>query len=407
MVSLSMHVLLLFDLKIQCDQQIIVQVPSNPPNNYFFDAHKMIISRAPELAMLMHVHRASSTEIDRLTMFWPIGYFDETAFAMCLRYLYSDAVLTVDQLETCTHLGTNQNINEWRSSQLMFTIVYWLGGLILQAEAVAAQAEAIVSGLMNFDIIGVALNAATDLYDHEIFGGDRSPADTTATHRYRKSVPYPAADPVANQVTPNGDAPAPDASPLTRRRKMFEAAGKLGTRLNELIFGFIASNITFKDFQLDTTLNQTLIKPLLPMTCELSDRYRPQVPVQSIQFGQLPTRQPSNPVRPLSTRNRYTSYIMLNLPFGNLKEAIAIMRRVAKERKVEDVWVKEFAEKVIAEREVRREIVNDSSSVSDEERIARMDVWRVTGYEESVVEGADMGEWDIMGGCSVKWAQHD
>lgn len=400
MISLSLHLLSLFDLQIQCDQQIMVQVPKPTPDNFYFEGHKLILSRAPLLGSLMYSNYTRGNEGGRVTIFWPTGYFNEGAFVMALRYLYSDTVLSIDEIETLTHAGGNQHITRWRASQLMYTITYWLAGLILEAEAVAHQAEAIVRGLVNFDIIGIALTASTELCDHELFGGYRNPQDTPMTHRYRNFTGCPPAEPPVD-----GDLDLANSGPLGHRRKMFETAGRLGAKLTEIIFGFIASNITFKDFQLDTTLDQTIIKSLLPITRELAEHYR-QVPVQTLQFGQFPPQQPAIPVRTLSMRNRYTSYIMLNLPFGNLKEAVKVMRKAAKDQKVEDIWVKEFVGKVIAEREARREIVNLSTSVSDAEQFANMAVWRVVGYEETVVEDVETGEWDVEAECAPEWAIH-
>ncbi len=400
MVSLSVHLLCLFDLKIRCDQEIMVHVPGTSAYHCYFDAHKIIMFRSPMLALSMHDNTASGNENGSVNVFWPTAYFNQIAFAMCLRYLYSDTVLSIDDIEAFTDRGASQHIAQWRGCQLMFTIAYWLGGLILRADAVATQAESIVHGLINFDIIGIALDVATDLCDHELSGGERNPNDTPLTHRYRNFESYPAAFP------PDDVSVLADPFPLDHRRKMFEIAGKLGARLNEMIFSSIAANITFKDFQLDTTLEQTLVKHLLPITRELADHYRPLAPVQTLQFGQFPPQQAANPTRNLSMKNRHTSYIMLNLPFGNLKQAVAILRKAAKASKVEDIWVKDFVKKVIAEREARRHIVIRSVSVSDEEQQANMAVWRVVGYEESVVEDEATGEWDLQAECSDSWARY-
>lgn len=68
--------------------------------------------------------------------------------------------------------------------------------------------------------------------------------------------------------------------------------------------------------------------------------------------------------------------------------------------------MRELVEKVIAEREVRREIVNRDPAVSEEEQRANMAVWRVLGYEERVVEKDEegVGEWDVEASCSEEWA---
>lgn len=379
MISLSLHLLYFFNLKIQCDQQIMVDVPGAVLTQYYFDAHKMIISRSPMLALLMHFNTTNEDENGKLTLSWPTRFFNQEAFAMCLRHLYSDTVLSIDEIEDSTQLGGNQPISDWRSSQLMFTITYWLGGFILEAPAITHQAHAILHNLLNFDIIGVALAAATDLCDHQLYGGEHIPVDNGLQD---------------------------DHTPLGHRRKMFIAAGKLGTKLKEMIFTFIATNIVFEDFQLDTTLHQRLVRMSIPVTRELRSHYSPHVPVQTLQFGQVPPQQAPVPTRPLSMKNRYTSYIMLNIPFPLLKEAVTIMRTAAKTDKTnEDISIKHFIQKVIAEREVRRDILNRSTSVTDAEQKANLAVWGVVGYEEMVVEegGEETAEWSVETECSEEW----
>ena len=363
-----MHLLSLFDEKIYCDQQIMVHVPGAPPTNYYFEAHKMVISRSPLLAVLLYANAVSGNESNSLTLFWPYKLFYQTAFTKALRYLYSESVLSVDEIESMTYSGGSQHISQWRSSQLMFTIAYWLGGLVLQAEAVARQAETIARCLINFDTIGTALAATADLCDHRLSIDERDQEDI---HHLR----------------------------------MFEIAETLSFKLYDISFGFLASSITFEDFQLDTTLEQTLVKPLLPLTRSLADHYHPRIPVQTIQFGQLPPEQATFPVRTLNSKDRQTSYIMLNLHFWALREAIAVMRRAAKDRKVEDIWVKQFVEKIVGERETRRGIVLRDPGVSVEEQKAHMDVWRVVAYEESVVTDEETGEWDVVAECSEEWAR--
>jgi hypothetical protein len=375
MISLSLHLLSLFDLGVYCDQQVVVDVPGPTPITHSFEAHKIVISRSPMLAMLMHLNAASAIETGRLKLLWPSTYFHQTAFAMCLRHLYTENVLSIDEIESSTYGGANHHITHWRTDQLMFTITYWLGGIILQADAVARQAEIIACNLIKFDIIGLALNAAIELCNR---------GRTEAFH--------------------NEELRVAGSHSLVHRRKMFDAARLLGTKLKEIVFGIIATNTTFKDFQLDTTLEQTLVRSYLPRTRELAEHYRPRVPVQTLQFGQFPPQQAPNAARVPSIRIRHTSHIMLNIPFAVLKEAVTTMRRVAKNCKEEDVHVKAFFQKVVAEREARRELVNLSPSVSDEEQKANMAIWSVVGYEESVAENEETGEWRLVAECSEEWA---
>jgi hypothetical protein len=375
MISLSVHLLSLFDLRVYCDQQVVVHVPGPTPIDHSFEAHKIVLSRSPMLAMLMHLTGASGNESGRVKLLWPFACFNPTAFALCLRHLYTDNVLSIDEIESSTYRGANHQITQWRIDQLMFTIIYWLGGVIIQASAIAHQAETIVCNLIKFDIIGVALNVAIDLCNH---------GRTEAFH--------------------NDELLVTGIFALDHRRKMFQAARLLGTKLKEIVFGIIATNTTFKDFQLDTSLEQTLVRPYLPRTRELADHYRPRVPVQTLQFGQFPPRQAPNGARAPSMRIRHTSHIMLNIPFVVLKEAFTTIRRVAKNCKEEDVHVKEFFQKVVAEREARRELVNLSASVSDEEQKVNMAIWGVVGYEESVAENEETGEWGLVAECSEEWA---
>jgi hypothetical protein len=321
------------------------------------------------MASLMHSDATWGNESNAVTIFWPTKYFHETAFSMALRYLYSDSVLSAGQVQNFTHHIANHNIMEWRASQLQFAIVYWLGGLILQAQAVADRAEAIVHGLIAFDIIGFALALSFDLLNVEILGGE---------HEH--------------------EAYNPDQE---LRVKISDYAEKLGWRLYEMIFTFIASQTTFQDFQLDTTLHQDLIKPLLPITPDLINHYHyhhHQLPIETIQFGQLPPQQPPNPAQPLATS--CTSAIMLNLPFAKLRAAITLLRTVATERHQEDASVKDFTTKVVAERETRRRIVKNDPSVSEEEKRANLAVCGALGYQERVVEVGEVGDWAVK----AEWA---
>lgn len=80
------------------------------------------------------------------------------------------------------------------------------------------------------------------------------------------------------------------------------------------------------------------------------------------------------------------------------------MRKAAREAKKEDVWVREFVARVVALREERRDVVNRSVSVSDEEQHANMAEWGVVGFEESLVEDEETGEWGVVAECSAEWA---
>ena len=366
MIPLYTYLLSLFDYKLACDQQIDVHIPGPSASQFSLDAHKMIICRSPLLAKLVHSNAINGLQNSSINLFWPINYFNQTAFIQAFRYLYSNIVLSIDDIEEMTFEGPTHHVRDWRASQLMFTIGYWLGGLILQAAPVVEQAEDIALNLLNFDIIGTALAAATLLRDHDYTRDDHNNA-------------------------------------IDHHQSLYTVAETVGVRLQNMIFAFIAENITFKDFQLDTNPHQTLVEPLFPVRQGLIDHYRPQVPVQTLQFGQFPPQQAAVPVQQFSMSDSHTSYIMLNVPFPVLKEAVPVMRKVAQQCLVDDAWVKDFFKKVVAEREVRRMVAHVDSTVSDAEQHVNMDVWGVIGYEETVEDGVD-GEWHLEAECTDEWA---
>ncbi|ERF76776.1 hypothetical protein EPUS_02315 [Endocarpon pusillum Z07020] len=366
MIPLYMYLLSLFDYKLACDQQIDVHVPGPSPFQFSFDAHKVIICRSPLLAMLVHSNAINGLQNSSINLFWPVNYFNEAAFIQAFRHLYSNAILNSKDIEEMTFEARTRPAPDWRASQLMFTISYWLGGLILQADPVVEQAKSLVLNLLNFDIIGTALTAATLLRDHDYTRDEHNNA-------------------------------------IANHQSLYTVAETVGVRLQNMIFAFIAENIIFKDFQLDTNPHQTLVRPLFPVRQGLIDHYRRQVPVQTLQFGQLPPQQVAGPAQQFSMDDSHTSYIMLNVPFSVLKEAVPVMREVAEDCLVDDALVKDFFKKVVAEREVRRWVANTDRTVTDAEQFANMDVWGVIGYEETVEDGEN-GEWYLSAECSDGWA---
>ncbi len=365
MIPLYTYLLNLFDYKLGCDQGIDVYVPGHSPSQFSLNAHKMIICRSPLLAKLVQANVINGLPFSSINIFWPVKYFSETAFIQAFRYLYSNTVLSIDNIEEMTFEGPTHHVRDWRASQLMFTISYWLGGLILEANPVVEQARGIVRNLLNFDIIGTALAAATLLREHDYTMDEHNNA-------------------------------------VSNDQSLYQVAEGVGVELQNMLFTFIAENITFKDFQLDTDITQTLVKPLFPVRQGLIDHYHPQVPVQTLQFGQFPPQQAAAPVQQFSMQDSHTSYIMLNVPFRVLEEAVPVMRGVARKRGVADAWVREFFEKVVTEREVRRVVANLDSTVSDVEQFANMDVWGVIGYEEAVEDGEN-GEWYLETECAEEW----
>lgn len=366
MIPLYMYLVSLFDHKLGCDQQIDIHVLGTSAFQVSFDAHKLIICRSPLLARLVHSNAINGLQNSSINLFWPFSYFNQTAFIQAFRHLYSNMVLSIEDIKALTLEGRTRPPPDWRNSQLKFAIAYWLGGLILQADLVVEQAEKIVCNLLKFDIIGTALTASTLLREHEYTRDDHNDA-------------------------------------IGNHQSLYTVAETVGVRLQEMIFAFIAGNIVFEDFQLDTNPNQTLVEPLFPVRQGLIDHYRAQAPVQTLQFGQFPPQQAAVPVQQFSMEDSHTSYIMLNVPFSVLKEAVPVMRAVAKDFLVDDALVKDFFKKVIAEREARREVANLDITVTDEEQFANMDVWGVIGYEEAVEDGVD-GEWYLEAECSEEWA---
>lgn len=393
-VPLSIHLLFLLDLKIQCDQQIIVQVPNHVHRIYRFEAHNIILSRAPLLALLLYSERPEGEEGRSINLSWPIGHFSETAFSMALRYLYSDVVVTIDEVRTFTLTATNQQqITNWRSSQLIFTVVYWLTGLLLQAEAIGRQAEAIMSSIVDFDVIGVAVDIANQLRKLDDLAGQGSPAGHM----------YPTANSSNGPIAIEGPDEA-DSSSLRHRRLINHAAASLGNRLYELIFTFFATTTTFESFRLDSSIDQTLIRPLFPITPDVAAHYRSQMPVSSIQFGQFLPQQPTaaHPEpSPQSVGTSHTSHILLNLQFLDLKAAITIMRRVAKDRQVDERLVKDFVRIIIAERHTRRHLAKDDPTISSDERRLNPALWAGIENEELIIDGN--GDGDGSNTTSAEW----
>lgn len=366
MLSLHTYLLSLFDGKVGCDQQIDVHVPGLSPSQFSINAHKTIICRSPLIENLVNSNAINGLQNSSIHLFWPVNDFDQTAFIQALRYLYSDTVLSIDNIKEMTFEGPTHRVCDWRASQLMFTIGYWVGGLILEADPVVKQAKGIIRNLLDFDIIGTALAAATLLREHEYSMYDHNDA-------------------------------------IDNQQSLYTVAEGVGVELQDMLFACMAENITFKDFQLDTDITQTLVKPLFPVRQGLIDHYRPRVPVQTLQFGQFPPQQAAVPAQQFSMKDSHTSYIMLNVPFPVLQEAVPIMREVAKKRQVADGWVKDFFQKVVDEREVRRQVANVDSTVSDEEQYANMEEWGVLGWEEAVEDGEN-GEWGLDFECSEEWS---
>lgn len=380
MNHLATYLVRIFDEQIQCDQRIVVDVPSTPPTSYPFEAHKLIVPRSAVLATIMEGNELRGDRGESIHIAWPLRQnFVPHAFSMALRNVYSDQLLSIDDIERFTWLGANTHIRLWRISQLWYTITYWLAGLTMRTVEVERQAEQIAVGLLNWDTIGHALSAAYDLCNQpDLVDG-----------------PEQAGPLIYGPIHPN--EAIQHINPIGHREKMLEMAVKVGNVLKTMIYSFWTKQVNFQGFHLDTTLEQTVIKPLFPLTRECIDYYRPRVPVRTIQFGQFPI-QPQAPeqVRYLSQGDRTISNIMLNLPLADLKEAVNVLKAEGAQRGVAGLLVKNFVKNVVAEREIKRRIVLNSRSVGREERLADGAAWEAVGYKESVLEGDFPEQWEVV-----------
>ncbi len=380
MNPLVTYLVRIFDERIQCDQQIVVAIPSTPPDSYLFQAHKIILPRSAILATIMEGNELRGNRGESIHIAWPSRKnFVPHAFSMALRCLYSDQVLSIDDIERFTCFGANQYIYLWRISQFWYAVTYWLAGLTMRTVEVERQGEQIVVDLIDWDTIVHALSAAYDLRDQPDLVGGSEPAGPLI---YGPVLPTEAISHINH---------------IGHREKMLELAVKVGNALKTMIYNFWTKQINFQEFHLDTTLEQTIIKPLFPLTRECIEHYRPRVPVRTIQFGQFPI-QPQAPeqARYLSQADRTISNIMLNLPLADLKEAVNVVKAEGASRGVAGLLVRDFVKSVVAEREIKRRIVRNSRSVGREERLAGGAEWEAVGYKESVLEGDIPEQWEVV-----------
>ena len=102
------------------DQQIVIDVSSNPSYSYPIQAHKAIISRNDVLTALMQGNEPRQNEGENIHIAWPARRnYDPRAFSAAVRYLYNDEVFSIEKIEQITWLGEHQHIHH---SQIAFVM---------------------------------------------------------------------------------------------------------------------------------------------------------------------------------------------------------------------------------------------------------------------------------------------
>jgi hypothetical protein len=377
--------------------------PHLRPFGYF--AHGIIMARSPTLRQdmrrQMHSHR-----IERMIVISPDWYIQPQGFEAVLRYLYTESLLTKQEVEQMSCIGAPENGTPTRDYQHYVLLSYWMAGLILRLPVVADRAVQLVQETMHWDVLEVVFQQALIL-------GERASNPTTDLLTTQPNTPGSSRAGTASAPSSQNLARTPfspssaDFVPTaylnaTQDFRYPTINAMMSKEIKRIVYEFISQYVDLSNFETDDPSNPAILKSYLPETREYSNssRYPFNPALAAIRFGDLPlteettTSGTATSAIPRSTE-QVASAVLLNLKYADLCEFCMVLKNRALRKPTEGStcdWIK----KIVAEREKRRCMVLNSKTVSNHERLANGPAWNVVGYEE-YVETTDMpvGEWEL------------
>jgi hypothetical protein len=377
--------------------------PHLRPFGYF--AHGIIMARSPtlrqEMRRQMHSHR-----IERMIVISPDWYIQPQGFEAVLRYLYTESLLTKQEVEQMSCIGAPKNGTPAQDYQHYVLLSYWMAGLILRLPLVVDRAVQLVQETMHWDILEVAfqqalileeraLNPTTDLLTTQPNTPGSSRAGT-ASAPSSQNIPRTPFSPSSADFVPTAYLNA------TQDYRYPTINAMMSREIKRIVYEFISQYVDMSNFVTDDPSIPTILKSYLPETHEYSNcsRYPFNPALAAIRFGDLPfaderkTSRTAKPANPRSTE-QVASAVVLSLKYADLCEFCTVLKYRTLRQPTEGStcdWIK----KIVAERERRRCKVLNSKTVSNHERLANEQAWNVVGYEE-YVEATDrpVGEWEL------------
>lgn len=380
---LMAHLTALFDSGSLSDWRIIVHNPDKAFEPMCLDVHGAVISRNVALnAYMMQRTRgqskSKSKSSNEILIEWPDTFIHPSSFNYAIRYIYNEMVLSKEEVERMTFPGHTGS--SWRHLQLHFSLSYYLSGYMLGLGSIVKQGRELVRSFIDWQSLETAMNWAVDYRPKHPEGTDTIGVPMSRTTSGMTQYSDQTSSSRSRGAMSGSDSYQLKTSPAGLPLVISQAASSL---LLELVVRFLADNVSFESFVLDTSVRTTEMKPRLPVTNEVASGQHPppNTALQAISFGEFPgTAALANSSQDSLHQNYVTSIAFLNLPSEQLNGLFVLLQRR------NDPRAYEFAKQVVADRENLRLQTLRSKSIHNQERENNMSDWSNAGFQEFIHE---------------------
>jgi hypothetical protein len=386
------------------DWSIEVSGPFPHPEPIGYLAHGMIMARSPtlrqEMRRKMHSHR-----MERIVVISPDWPIQPQGFEAVLRYLYTENLLTKQEVEQMFRIGGPENGMLTGGYQHHVVLSYWMAGLILGLPLVTHRAVQLVQETMDWGILELAFQQALILEERALNPTANlltTQPNTPGSSRAGTASAASAQNILRSPFSPSPDYFVPTANlDATSDYRYPTINAMMSKKIKEIVFEFISQHVEISSFEADDP-SDTILKSYLPETREYSNssRYKSNPALAAIRFGNMPlAEEEMPPARAPSAISRsaaqVTFAILLNLKFTDLYDFCLVLKNTTGEQAA-DGSLCDWVQRIIAEREKRRRKVLNSKTVSSQERLSKEQAWHVVGCEEYVEATDDsFALWEI------------
>ncbi|KAI9805479.1 MAG: hypothetical protein M1825_000730 [Sarcosagium campestre] len=372
---LDTYLLSMFGKTDLADFTLELRHTSDSTRSLSIPVHSLIVARSPRLKALMS--KAQESEKSKHIMLETSDRFIRPeAFRLALQSLYGSPLF---DLNYCTKSFSLQKAHK----KTEFALAYAAAGHLLDVSSITAQGVKVVSDLLQWDTVDLAIAFATEgVYNAPLLAEiSRHASERQSSKSPERHPPSSESSCVGNASHSATSSSASSTSSHEGLRGLADVKGAYGAASHRLLFecmDFITHNFP-ADFVLSTTIGQSKAQLRFPAAAHFhlsASEARPS----TVQFGDQP-RQRSPRSTPMWTA---MSRVLLSLPFELLKLILESLELGSAVGGVDARARERAARSIIAEREQRRRSVLQGPGVPYGERRAHASAWANVGWQESV-----------------------
>ena len=384
------------------DWSIEISSPVANRDSVSYLAHGILMARSPVLRREMH-RKIFSHRMERVIVISPDWYIQPQAFEAVVRYLYTESLLTMQEVKQMSCIGAPEEGLPTQAYLHSVVLSYWMTGLILKLPLIVDRAVQLIQETLDWDVLELAFQQALILEESASSPSVDLPITQPNTPGSSGAVTASASS--LRNISRSSFRPSDHSLPATylsatRSYRYPDINAMMSTEIKKLVYQFISQRVDMSTFETDVPSTTGILRSYLPNIHEYSNtsRYNFNPALASIRFGDMPPAENETPPAtaqweiPRSTA-KVTSAILLNLNYADLREFCLVLKATTE---LSNDKLCEWIRTLVEEREKRRRKVLSSKTVSNSQRLSQKQVWNVVGWEEYLhITDDPAAQWEI------------